>query len=42
MVRTIEDCWKEVISCSVDLFTVFISVLVFVIKCNETIMCKTQ
>ena len=32
MVTTIEDCWKEVISWSVDLFTVFISVLVFVIE----------
>ena len=32
MVRTIEDCWKEVISWSVDLFTIFISVSVFVIE----------
>ena len=32
MVRTIEDCWKEVISWLLDLFTLFISVLVFVIE----------
>ena len=32
MLRTIEDCWQQVISWSVDLLTVFIGVLVFVIE----------